>query len=221
MRNQCNLWKKEISEINSIEFKNWKKVYINELCEKIDKFDNNLNYDIENLLEFLTAYTMVMDKITDNVVPTKKAKVHTRKVCQPLYNNILRDQKNESAQKGDDFGENIKKNHEWLAFQMERSNYFRMLSAIRQQFYSNEFKKLKGDTKQLYKLVEKHTGNLKKNNLPDHASSDVISENLASFFINKILAIRDNLEQHDLYIYEWLQVHFPMASFKEVDEMCV
>ena len=104
---------------------------------------------------------------------------------------------------------------------MERSKYFRMLSVIRQQFYSNEFKKLKGDTKQLYKLVAKLTGNIKKNNLPDHASSDVISENLAGFFLNKILKIRDNLEQYDLYTYEWSQVHFPMASLKEVDEMCV
>ena len=46
-----------------------------------------------------------------------------------------------------------------------------MLSAIRQQFYSNELKKLKGDTKQLYKLVAKLTGNIKKNNLPDQAKS--------------------------------------------------
>ena len=85
---------------------------------------------------------------------------------------------------------------------MERSKYFRMLGAIRQQFYSNEFKKLKADIKQLYKLVAKCTGNIKKNNLPDHASSDVISENLAGFFLNNILKIRDNLEQYDLYTYE-------------------
>ena len=85
-------YEKEILEINSIEFKNWKKVDMDELCEKIDEFDNDLNYNTENLLEFLTAYTMGMDKIIDNVVPPKKAKVHTRKVCQPWYNNILRDQ---------------------------------------------------------------------------------------------------------------------------------
>ena len=78
-----------------------------------------------------------------------------------------------------------------------------MLSAIRQQFYSNDFKKLKGDTKQLHKLVTKLTGNLKRNNFPDHASSDVISENLADFFLNNILKIRDCLEQYDLYTYEY------------------
>ena len=48
----------------------------------------------------------------------------------------------------------------------------------------------------------------------------MISENLADFFLNKILNIRDNLEQYDLYAYERSQVHFPMTSFKEV-EMCV
>ena len=47
--------------------------------KKNDEFNNNLNCDTENLLEFLTAYTMGMDKIIDNVVQTKKAKVHTRK----------------------------------------------------------------------------------------------------------------------------------------------
>ena len=83
-----------------------------------------------------------------------------------------------------------------------RSKYFRMLSVLRQQFYSNEFKKLKGDTKQLDKLVAKLTSNLKKNNLPDYASNDVISKNLAGFSLNKILKIRDNLEQYVLYTYE-------------------
>ena len=67
-------YEKEILEINSIEFKNLKKVDTDELCEKIDNFDNNLNYDTGNLLEFLTAYTMGMDKVIDNVIPTKKAK---------------------------------------------------------------------------------------------------------------------------------------------------
>ena len=65
--------------------------------KKIDELDNNLNYDTENLLEFLTASTMGMDKIIDNVVPTKKAKVHTRKLCQPWYNNICKRSKNKSA----------------------------------------------------------------------------------------------------------------------------
>ena len=95
---------------------------------------------MENLLEFLTSYTMGMDKIIDNMVPTKKAKVHTRKVCQQWYDNILTDQKTKVHRRGDD--------------------------------------------------------------LSDHASSDVISENLADFFLNKILKIRDNLEQYDLYTYE-------------------
>ena len=174
---------------------------------------------MENLLEFLTSYTMGMDKFIDNMVPTKKAKVHTKKVCQPWYNNILRDQETKVYRR-EMIWQNIKKIIERLVFKM-RSKYFRMLSVIRQQFYSNELKKLKGDTKQLYKLVAKHTGNLKKNNLPDLASSDVISENLADLFLNNILKIRDNLKQYDLYTYGWLQVHFSMASFKEVAEMCV
>ena len=139
-------------------------------------------------------------KIIDNVVPTKKAKGHTRKVHQPWYNNILRDQT--KVHRREMIWQKYKENHQWLAFQMERSKYFRMLSVIRQQFYVNEFKKLKGNTKQLYKLVAKCTGNLKRNSPPDHASSDVISENLADFFLNKILKIRDNLEQYDLYTYE-------------------
>ena len=141
---------------------------------------------------------MGKDKIIDNLVPTKKEIVNTRKVCEPWYNNILRHQKTK-VHRWELIWQQYKGNHQWLAFQMESSKYFRMLSVIRQQFYSNEFKKLKGDTKQLYKLVVNHTGNLKRNNLLDHASSDVISEMLADFFLNKILKIRDNLEQYDLY----------------------
>ena len=50
--------------------------------------------------------------------------------------------------------------------------------------------------------MAKPLGNLKNNNFPDHASSDVISENLADFFLNKVLKVRDNLEQYDLYTYK-------------------
>ena len=71
-----------------------------------------------------------MDKIIDNVVSTKKTKVHTRKVCQPQYNDILRDQKTK-LHKREMIWQKYKENHEWLVFQMERSKYFRMLSAIR------------------------------------------------------------------------------------------
>ena len=68
----------------------------------------------------------------DNVVPTKKAKVHTWKVCEPWY-NILRDQKTK-VHKKEMIWQKYNENHEWLAFQMERSKYFRMLSVNRQQF---------------------------------------------------------------------------------------
>ena len=98
-----------------------------------------MNYEIGNLLEFLTAYTMGMDKIIDNVALTKKEKVHTRKVCQPWYNNILRDQKTKVHTR-DMIWQKYKEHLQWLAFQIERSKYFRMFSAIRQKFYSSEFK---------------------------------------------------------------------------------
>ena len=78
-----------------------------------------MNYDTENLWEFLNAYTMEMDKIIDNVVPTKKAEVHTRKVCQTWHNNILRDQKTK-VHRREMIWQKYKENHQWLAFQMER-----------------------------------------------------------------------------------------------------
>ena len=56
-------YEKEILETKSIKFKYWKKVDIDELCENIDKKFNNLNYDMENLMKFLSAYTMGIDKI--------------------------------------------------------------------------------------------------------------------------------------------------------------
>ena len=105
---------------------------------------------------------MGMDKIINNVAPTKKAKVHTRKVCQPWYNNILRDEKTKVHGR-EMIWQNIKKIINGWHFKGRDSKYFRMLSAIRQQFYSNEFKNLIADTKQLYKVVAKLTGNLRKN----------------------------------------------------------
>ena len=83
--------------------------------KKLMNLTTNVNYNMENLLEFLTAYTMRMEKIIDNVIPTKKAKVHNRKVCQPWYNNILRDQKTKVPRK-DMILQKYKENQQWFAF---------------------------------------------------------------------------------------------------------
>ena len=52
---------------------------------KNDEFYNNLNYDMKNLSEFLTAFTMGMNKIIDNVVPTERAKGKYANHCTIIF----------------------------------------------------------------------------------------------------------------------------------------
>ena len=85
---------------------------------------------------------------------------------------------------------------------MERSKYMKMIHAVRSEFYHSKFKQHKGNSKELYKLVSRLTGSVMENKLPDHDSSDVICEELANFFLNKIERIRESPSGYELYKYE-------------------
>ena len=101
---------------------------------------------------------------------------------------------------------------------MERYKYMKMIHAVRSEFYHLKFKQHKGDSKELYKLVSRLTGSIMENKLPDHDSNDVICEELANFFLNKIERIRESLSGHEFYECETSDVPFPMSDFDPMDK---
>ena len=104
---------------------------------------------------------------------------------------------------------------------MERLKHMKLIHAVGSEFYHLKFKQHKGDNKELYKLVSILTGSTMENKLPDHDNNDVICEELANFFLNKIERIRETLSGYELYECERSDVPFPMSDFKPMDKYFV
>ena len=103
------------------------------------------------------------------------------------------------------------------SFKMERSKQIKMTHAVRSELYHSKFKLHKGDSKELYKLVSRLTGSIMENKLPDPDSNNVICEELAIFFLNKIVRIRESLSGFESYKCETPGIPFPMSDFKPMD----
>ena len=65
---------------------------------------------------------------------------------------------------------------------------------------SNKVLECGPDMRKLYPVVNGILGTMKCNLLPDCDSDDEIAESLASFFLDKIKKIRDNLDNHPLFV---------------------
>ena len=114
----------------------------------------------------------------------KTSNVHVHNVAQPWFNADLRDQKIK-VHNCERCWRKYRQNHQREAFNMN------MIHAVRSEFYHLKFKPHKGDCKELYKLVSRLTGCIIESKLPDHDSNDVICEELANYFLNKIARIRE------------------------------
>ena len=60
-----------------------------------------------------------------------------------------------------------------------------MLWMVKNQFYTNTFKGHKGDTRYLYKLMAKLTGETSFNPMPECESDEKLAENFVNFFLKK------------------------------------
>ena len=80
----------------------------------------------------------------------------------------------------------------------ERRKY-KMLLDAKIACYSEWVRDCRGDTKELYKLVNTLMGTTSKNTLPNHTNDKDLADEFADFFMNKIQRIRDNLTGKSWY----------------------
>ena len=65
---------------------------------------------------------------------------------------------------------------------------------------SNKVLECGPDMRKLYAVVNGLLGTTKCNPLPKHDSHDELAESFASFFLDKIKKIHDNLDSHPLFV---------------------
>ena len=82
---------------------------------------------------------------------------------------------------------------------MERNKYIHQLHYFKQQSISKRVLDCKRDTKELFCLINKLTGNTIKNPLPPNKTDEELADDFAKFFLSKIEKIRESFTNTPVY----------------------
>ena len=93
-----------------------------------------------------------------------------------------------------------KRNDLWLAFKATRQDYCKCLNDVKTMVISNKVLECGPDTRKLYAVVNGILGTMKCNPLPECDSDDGLAESFASFFLDKIKKIWDNLDSYPFFV---------------------
>ena len=133
-----------------------------------------------------------LKRLYDLIAPETEKKVNDRKRV-PWFDHSAKQQKNvvRSIEKK---WMKYQEQHQWLAYKRERNRYWNIIKYNKQQTYCGLINNAKGDVKKLYQIAGELLGESRHNPLPSSSSDDVLANEFADFFLNKILTIRDTFK---------------------------
>lgn len=168
---------------------------------KADVEEAFLNWDdtASDLNECLASFNSILDDILDLHAPLISAKLSIRKKKNTWYTPELRQQKR-LMRRWENIWKKHKTNSTWTAYKLQKDIYSKQLKEEKTKCYSGLIIESGKDMSKLYKILNKWTGRELHNPLPDDLGSDKdMAEKFADFFVNKITAIRDSLDDMNLY----------------------
>ena len=108
----------------------------------------------------------------------------------------------------------------WLAFKVAKQDYSKSLNDVKMMVISNKVLECGPDMRKLYAVVNGIQGTTKCNLLPECDSDDELAESFASFFLDKIKKIQDNLDSHPFFVPDKRNTpgltEFKLMSDKEI-----
>lgn len=90
----------------------------------------------------------------------------------------------------------------WKNYKKERNIYNRMIKYSKHQMICEKINESSNDAKKLYALVNHLSGCTQENPLPINKSDEILAEEFADFFINKIRTIREKFKGIDCYHHQ-------------------
>ena len=108
--------------------------------------------------------------------------------------------------------------HHWKAYTMKRNKYICQLHYFKQQSISKRILDCKRDTKELFLLINKLTGNTIQNPLRLNKADEKLTKDFAKFFLSKIEKIRESFT--NIPAYKAIHHDIPkFASFHPLTEL--
>ena len=133
----------------------------------------------ENLDEMVVMLEENFSIALNNQAP-EVTKVITERKKQPWFGNDLKQQKRKVHRREKVFRK-YRLQSCWIVFDREREKYRKMLLEAKSACYSEQVKDCRGDTKGLYKMVNKLMGTSSSNPLPNHTNDKDLAEVFADF----------------------------------------
>ena len=138
-----------------------------------------------------------LSRVLDEHAPIITKRLPTR-LPKLWFNEDIKEQK-QKVQRRERIWRKFKENHQWLAFKEEKQKYRGMLKEAKINTVSNLIMECYRDIRKLYQVIYNITDKHSINPLPDSDSDKELADTFACFFINKIRAIRDQLNEHPKY----------------------
>ncbi len=214
----------------SITYRSWKSIDIAALMQDIRSSllsqPPPTNFD-----EALDLYNTILEKLLDKHAPVKQ-RVIVDHPSQPWINEAILSAKRERRKAERRWRKSGLEVHK-LAYKDLCSNVKGLVANAKAKFYVQKIEDCEGDMKKLYKIVDGLLGREKPKVLPTASSDYTLAEYFSSFFISKILNIRQELADLECTLaklsfenFEFLQrssknslQHFRPTNTEEVTRM--
>lgn len=173
--------------------RNYKKLDLNNFRQ-----DLHFQWHEENTLEELVVeYSKVAEESLNKNAPKRKLTV-TRRKQELWYNERIIEQKRK-VRRLERIWRHCIEDHHWMAYTTERNRLNRMIAANKKEMLCLQVAQCGKDSKKLFALMNSMCGTHKYNQMPIAESENVLAEEFAEYFLQKIQNIRDSLKDYAHY----------------------
>ena len=159
----------------------------NRVQQFIDKFNNIPILNSSNLNNTTNQLNSEMLRTMDKIAPLQFEKITSKK--NPWYDTDLKHQRQIVKNRERKWVKYREQSH-WKAYKRERNRFITMIKYRRRDHIHNQISSTTGNSKKLYQLITKLTGQNKSNPLPTSTSNKKLADKFANYFLEKILTIR-------------------------------
>ena len=201
----------KMQTLRSIEYRNFKKVEITSFFEDLKLED----IEATTLNDYIELFDNKIQQTVNKHAPVKTMKIVDR-LTRPWYTDKIRSH-HKTLQKCEYNWRKFKTSMHRSAYKMARNKYKSCITSARHNHTSKLILEAKGDSKKLYNIVSRLTGQTVENPLPPHSSDKDLADNFVNFFHGKITNIRDKLDQCKSFKVPTRVTGEYLTEFKEVN----
>ena len=195
------------------EFRSVKNLDIQEMDNDIDTLPEQI-ISSDDIKELSIRYQEGLDSLVEKFMPLKKSVVkichkypwfseeisHLKKALRLLERRWCKDKTTEN----------------WTEYKNLRNIYNHRLRAAKRFKLSKMINECGNNIGQLYRIIDSVTGRNEDNPMPGNISMEELTEKFADFFLDKIVRLRNELSEVDLYEPLWRDIKIQLKEFVPV-----